>query len=188
MSEKLSMTDLVAHTVSTKLTIPQTNGTWSGNEHTSVMYLPVNCSDSYKIYRKIKEDAIQRKAIWESMYHITGGVDTNNYLKGIQETERALQAAEELYNFPAVSLLIVNKNSTPNITNELFEDAVLANAYTVQVLGVTLEDIQTNNLPDHLIGTRIFKQNWHTSKTNLARTSLKPTEVNDHTKPIGTIE
>lgn len=178
MSEKLSMTDLVAHTIVTKLSVPKTNGTWVGNEHTSVIYLPVNATDSYKTYRKLREDALQRRAIWETLYHVAGAIDSPQYLAGIAETEAALKNLESTYKYESVVLLIINTQEHERVSVELFEDVVMADAYLTSVLGVTMEQVQLATVPEHLKGTRIFKKDWHCSTKTLIKTSMTPDLLN----------
>lgn len=172
-----SLDQLIPIHVESKQTIELKQGVWNGETISGSEYIPNDAPDSYKIYRRLYLSFMNRRAIFESLYYNAGGIDTQRYLDAVKEIETNLVALKKHYNYKSCSLLIVNKNDNPTIQNKLFNDYYLCEQYCKKVLGVTLKDIQSQQLPEHLKGTRVFDQEWYTSEEDLIRNYPTPSNT-----------
>lgn len=176
--EKLrTLDDLVPLSVESKQTVELKPGVWNGETMSCVEYVPVNAPESYKRYRRLYASFCNRRAIFESLYYSAGGVDTQRYLDAMADIERNLEELKKFYQHKSVSLLIVDKEGTPQIDVKLFTDIYLCNAFTKQVLGLTTDEIEAKQVPARYGGTRIFEQEWYTSEEQIIHNYPTPTNT-----------
>lgn len=160
--------DMVYISSADKHSVEVKMGVWSGCEMTGGEYIPADAPDSYKLYRRLYISYLNRRATFESLYWNAGSIEHGRYMEAMKEMERNIDRLREFYQYKSVSLLIVNAQNTADpVQVKLFDDIYLCNYFTKHALGVTVEEINAQQMPQHLRGTRIFEQDWHTSQEQI---------------------
>lgn len=160
-------------------------GMWNSEKITSIEYLPMDAPFNLKLYMRLRMTYLNQRAILESLILNSGAMDIHKYMDLMQEMEKNMKELETHYKTQSVSLLLVDRSSgTQSITVKLFDTKELCNYYLKGAHGFSVEDIETNNVPAPYLGTRIQKQEWHTSQEqilknypNITNTDLAPKEI-----------
>lgn len=168
---------LIPVMVESKQTIELKPGNWNSETISGVEYVPNDAPPAYKIYRRLYLSFMNRRAIFESLYYSAGGIDTQRYLDAMREIENNVNELRKHYQYKSVALLVVNQLDNPVVQLKLFSDIYLCEFYTKKHLGMTIQQIEAQQLPESLKGTRIFDQEWITSEEQLIANYPTPNNV-----------
>lgn len=173
---------LVPVTVETKKSVER-NHVWNSEQITSVEYIPVDAPFNVKLYARLQMSYLNQRAILESLLLNSGGITIQSYMDLMQEMEKNMKELENHYHTKAVSLLLVSHlgGNNTNIDVKLFDTRELCDFYLKGLHNFSIEDIENGRVPNNYTGTRIFNQDWHTSREdilkkypNITNTDLAP--------------